>query len=135
MLEILLIAAVLVLVILLLVIQLRQPARAAQLLEQQHRAMLTDLHDGLNKLGDRQAEQAERLRAAVADELRVTRDALHNLRNEMLTQTLAKLAEQGRADQELIQNSFRNATQHLASSIETLSKTVDGRQMLRGGKV
>jgi DNA recombination protein RmuC len=139
MLEIVLTVAALTLLIALLVMQLRQPARAAHLLEQQHRAMLTDLHDGLNKQGDRmiaaQAAHAERLRAVVAEELRATRDALHNLRNEMLSQTLAKLAEQARADQELIQNSFRNATQHLASSIEALSKTVDGRLELIGGKV
>ncbi len=57
------------------------------------------------------------------------------LRGEILAQTLAKLAEQGREDQKLIQDSFRNATQHLASSIETLSKTVDGRLELIGGKV
>ncbi len=139
MLEILLIAAVLVLVVVVLVMQQRQPARAAQVLEQQHRAMLNDLHDGLNKQGDRliaaQAAEAERLRAAVGEELRATRDAIAALRTEMITQTLAKLAEQGRADQELIQNSFRNATQHLATSIETLSKTVDGRLELIGGKV
>lgn len=138
MLEILLIA-VLVLVVVVLVMQQRLPARAAQVLEQQHRAMLSDLHDGLNKQGDRliaaQAAEAERLRAAVGEELRATRDAIAALRTEMLTQTLAKLAEQGRADQELIQNSFRNATQHLAVSIETLSKTVDGRLELIGGKV
>ncbi|MDE2309462.1 MAG: DNA recombination protein RmuC [Betaproteobacteria bacterium] len=139
MLEISLIIVVLVLVIVLLVMQYRLPARAAQVLEQQHRAMLTDLHDGLNKQGDRliaaQADQAERLRAAVSEELRVTREALQALRSEMLTQTLAKLSEQARADQELIQNSFRNATQHLATSIETLSKTVDGRLEQIGGKV
>jgi DNA recombination protein RmuC len=139
MLEILLIAAVLVLVVAVLVMQQRQPARAAQVLEQQHRAMLSDLHDGLNKQGDRliaaQAAEAERLRAAVGEELRATREALHTLRTEMITQTLAKLAEQGREDQKLIQDSFRNATQHLAASIETLSKTVDGRLEQIGGKV
>ncbi|OGS96101.1 MAG: hypothetical protein A3H31_01555 [Gallionellales bacterium RIFCSPLOWO2_02_FULL_57_47] len=146
MLEILLIAAVLALVVVLIVLQQRLPARAAQVLEQQHRAMLTDLHDGLNKQGDRliaaQAAEAERLRAAVGEELRLTRDAItalqakqDTLRSEILAQTLAKLAEQGRADQELIQNSFRNATQHLANSIETLSRTVDGRLELIGGKV
>ncbi|OIR17421.1 DNA recombination protein RmuC [mine drainage metagenome] len=145
-LEIILIVAVLALLSLLLVLQLRQPARAAQMLEQQHRAMLTDLHDGLNKQGDRliaaQAAESERLRTAVSEELRATRDAINalqakqdTLRSEMLAQTLAKLAEQGRADQELIQNSFRNATQHLASSIETLSRTVDGRLEQIGGKV
>ena len=145
MLEILSVVAVLLLIVL-LALQWRQPARAAQMLEQQHRAMLSDLHDGLNKQGDRliaaQASESERLRAAVAEELRATRDAINALqakqdllRSEMLAQTLAKLAEQGRADQELIQNSFRNATQHLAVSIETLSKTVDARLEQIGGKV
>ncbi len=145
MVEILSVVAVLLLIVL-LAMQWRQPARAAQMLEQQHRAMLTDLHDGLNKQGDRliaaQVSESERLRAAVAEELRATRDAVNALqakqdllRSEMLAQTLAKLAEQGRADQELIQNSFRNATQHLASSIETLSKTVDARLEQIGGKV
>ncbi len=145
-LDVSLIIAALVLLIVLLAMQWRQPARAAQMLEQQHRAMLTDLHDGLNKQGDRliaaQVAESERLRAAVGEELRATRDALNalqakqdTLRTEMLAQTLAKLAEQGRADQELIQNSFRNATQHLATSIEALSKTVDARLEQIGGKV
>ena len=146
MLEISLIIVVLVLVIVSLVMQQRQPARSAHLLEQQHRAMLSDLHDGLNKQGDRliasQSEQSERLRAAVGEELRLTREAITALqakqdvlRSEILAQTLAKLAEQGREDQKLIQDSFRNATQHLANSIETLSKTVDGRLEQIGGKV
>lgn len=145
-LEVVLIAVALVLLVVLLTMQFRQPARAAQMLEQQHRAMLTDLHDGLNKQGDRliaaQVGESERLRAAVGEELRATRDAINALqakqdllRTEMLAQTLAKLAEQGREDQKLIQDSFRNATQHLATSIETLSKTVDGRLEQIGGKV
>lgn len=145
-LDIILIAIALLLLVVLLLVLLKQPIRTAQVLEQQHRAMLTDLHDGLNKQGDRliaaQAAESERLRAAVAEELRATRDAINalqakqdELRGEMLAQTLTKLADQGRADQELIQNSFRNATQHLASSIETLSKTVDARLEQIGGKV
>jgi DNA recombination protein RmuC len=145
-LEVVLIAVALALLVVLLMMQFRQPARAAQMLEQQHRAMLTDLHDGLNKQGDRliaaQVGESERLRAAVGEELRATRDAINALqakqdllRTEMLAQTLAKLAEQGREDQKLIQDSFRNATQHLATSIETLSKTVDGRLEQIGGKV
>ncbi len=145
-LEVLLIAVVLVLLVLLLVMQLRQPARAAQMLEQQHRAMLTDLGDGLNKTGDRlvaaQVGEAERLRSAVSGELRATRDAISTLqakqdvlRSEMLAQTLEKLAEQGRADQKLIQEAFNNATQHLRNSIESLSRTVDGRLEQIGGKV
>ncbi|MBU0621159.1 MAG: DNA recombination protein RmuC [Gammaproteobacteria bacterium] len=116
-----------------------QPARTAQVLEQQHRAMLTDLNDGLNKQGDRliaaQAAESERLRSAVGEELRATREAIAALRTEMLAQMLEKLAEQGRADQKLIQESFNNASQHLRNSIETLSKTVDGRLEQIGGKV
>ncbi len=139
MLEILLIAALLALVVILLVVQQRHPGRMVQVLERQHRAMLTDLHDGLSKQGDRlvaaQADQSERLRAALADELRATRDALHALRREMLTQMLEKLAEQGRADQELIQNSFRNATLHLAGSVEALEKKVDARLEQISGRV
>ncbi len=138
-LEIFLIVAMLAMLAALLVLQLRQPARAARLLEQQHRAMLTDLHDGLSKQGDRliaaQAAEAERLRTAVGEELRATRDAIGALRTEMLAQMLEKLAEQGRADQKLIQESFNNASQHLRNSIETLSKTVDGRLEQIGGKV
>ena len=145
MLEILSIVAVLLLIVL-LATQWMQPARSAKMLEQQHRAMLTDLHDGLNKQGDRliaaQVGESERLRAAVAEELRATRDAVNALqakqdllRTEMLAQTLAKLAEQGRADQKLIQDSFNNATQHLRNSIETLEKKVDARLEQIGGKV
>jgi DNA recombination protein RmuC len=138
-LEVFLIAAELALLVVLLAMQFKQPARTAQMLEQQHRAMLTDLHDGLNKQGDRliaaQASESERLRAAVGEELRATRDAINTLRTEMLAQMLAKLAEHGRADQKLIQESFNNAAQHLRNSIETLSKTVDGRLEQIGGKV
>lgn len=136
MLEVLSAALMLILLLLLLVMQLRQPVHSAQMLEQQHRAMLIDMNEGLNRQGDRltsnQALESECLRAAVGDDLRATRDAVNAvqakqnlLRTEMLAQTLAKLAEQGRADQELIQNSFRSATQHLATSIKALSKTVD----------
>jgi DNA recombination protein RmuC len=139
MLETLFFVAVLLLLVAMLALQLRQPTRIAQMLEQQHRAMLIDLADGLNKQGDRmiaaQAAESERLRAAVGEELRATRDAIGALRTEMLAQMLEKMAEQGRADQKLIQDSFNNASQHLRTSIETLSKTVDGRLEQIGGKV
>lgn len=148
MLESLLIITVLtmLLAIVLLIMQRKLPAHSAQVLEQQHRAMLSDLHDGLNKQGDRliasQTDLSEHLRKAVAEELRATRDAVNALqarqealRTELLAQTLAKLAEQGRADQELIQNSFRNATQHLSGSVEALAKSVDGRLEQISGKV
>ncbi len=141
-----LLVILLMLVVLLLWLQYFAPARALRLLEQQHRTMLSDLHDGLNKQGDRliasQNDQMERLRAAVGEDMRLTREAVaalqakqESLRNEMIAQTLEKLAEQGREDQKLIQDSFRNATQHLANSMEALSKTMDGRLEQIGGKV
>jgi DNA recombination protein RmuC len=146
MLEILLTVVALVLLVVLLVMQRKFPAEVGSVLELQHRAMLTDLHHSLNKQGDRlidsQAGQAERLRAPVADELRATREAVHALqakldefRAEMLMQTLSRLAEQARADQELIQKSFFNASQHLSASVDTLSKTMDGRLEQISGRV
>jgi DNA recombination protein RmuC len=144
--SLILLLLLLALVVLLLWLQYFAPARALRLLEQQHRTMLSDLHDGLNKQGDRliasQNDQLERLRAAMGEDMRLTREAVavlqakqDSLRTEMIAQTLEKLAEQGREDQKLIQDSFRNATQHLASSMEALSKTVDGRLEQIGGKV
>jgi len=139
---ILLLSAVLAVVITMLFVLRGQAARNAQLLEQQHRAMLADLNNGLNTQGDR-------IRAAISEELRAMRDTLNALqakqdalRTEMLAQMLEKMnimlekqAEQGRADQKLIQESFNNASQHLRNSIDTLSKTVDGRLESIGGKV
>jgi DNA recombination protein RmuC len=121
-----------------------------QQLEEKHRAMLLDFNDGLNKLGDRLSsatnETSERLRNSVATELQATRDAMQTLQlaqNNSLSQTretvLKKLhttlAEQGKAEQELIQSTMRNATLQLTASIEALTKSVDGRLELIGGKV
>lgn len=121
-----------------------------QQLEEKHRAMLLDFNDGLNKLGDRlsttSSETSERLRASVAAELQATRDAMQALQlaqNNSLSQTReavldklhTTLAEQGKAEQELIQSTMRNATLQLTASIETLTKSVDGRLEQIGGKV
>jgi len=115
------------------------PESLIRVLEEKHRLMLGDLHEGLNKQGDRliatHAGESERLRIAVSEELRATRDAISALRTEMLGQMLEKLAQQGRADQKLIQESFNNASLHLRNSIESLSKTVDGRLEQISGKV
>ncbi|MEQ1813561.1 MAG: DNA recombination protein RmuC [Candidatus Nitrotoga sp.] len=152
MLEILLILAVivLVLVIAVIVMQYRLTTQTAQVLEQQHRAMLLDLHDGLNKLGDRLSaasqDAAERLRVSVAQELNATRDAMQALqlaqtenlaqtRNQVLEKLHQTLAEQGKAGQTLIQDTMRHATQQLTTSIDTLTKAVDGRLEQIGGKV
>lgn len=119
-------------------------------LEEKHRAMLLDMHDGLNKLGDRlnaaSQDSSERLRVSVAQELNTTRDAMKGLQLEQArnladtrTQVLEKLhqtlAEQGKAQQSLIQDTVLKLSTQLTSSIETLTKTVDARLELIGGKV
>lgn len=121
-----------------------------QQLEEKHRAMLLDFNDGLNKLGDRlsasSGEMSERLRVSVATELQATRDAMQALqlaqnsslaltRETVLEKLHTTLAEQGKAEQELIQTTMRNATLQLTASIEALTKSVDGRLEQIGGKV
>ena len=119
-------------------------------LEEKHRAMLLDLNDGLNKLGDRlnaaSADSSERLRLIVAQELKETRDAMQKLqlsqadslaktRETVLEKLHTTLAEQGKAEQSLIQDTMLKATAQLTTSIETLTKAVDSRLEQIGGKV
>src|SRR5450830_787233 len=121
-----------------------------QQLEEKHRAMLLDFNDGLNKLGDRlgasSSDTSERLRMSVAAELQATRDAMQALqlaqnnslsltRETVLEELHTTLAEQGKAEQELIQSTMRNATLQLVSTIDNLAKAVDGRLEQIGGKV
>ena len=153
---VLLIACLLALIVLLLR-QSRTPDATGELLaqlmpqlEEKHRAMLRDLHDGLNKLGDRlslsSVESSERLRQAVAQELKETRDAMQALqtaqtsslaqtRETVLEKLHTTLAEQGKAEQTLIQDTMLKATSQLTASIETLTKAVDARLEEIGGKV
>ena len=112
--------------------------------------MLLDFNDGLNKLGDRLSassnDSGERLRLIVANELQATRDAMQALqlaqtnnlaltRETVLEKLHTTLAEQGKAEQELIQSTMRNATLQLVATIDSLAKAVDGRLEQIGGKV
>jgi DNA recombination protein RmuC len=112
--------------------------------------MLLDFNDGLNKLGDRlsasSGDTSERLRLSVAAELQATRDAMQALqlaqnnslaltRETVLEKLHTTLAEQGKAEQELIQSTMRNATLQLVSTIDNLAKAVDSRLEQIGGKV
>ena len=152
--------------------QTEQPGILARALEEKHRLMLGDLHDGLNKLGDRMAQatldSSERLRDGVAQELKLTREAMQALqlaqrdnlsgtREELLKQlaalsaelqakqeamrvevvgkTLQTLAEQGRAEQELIQSTMKRNTELLTQTIEGLTRSTDARLEQISGKV
>ena len=129
--------------------------------ESRHRAMLTDLADGLAKQGERiaqsQLDAGERLRSAVAQELTHTRDAVAKLqleqsqglatlsqtltqkqdalKSEMLAQTLEKLAEQSRAQTEHMQSTMRLLTQQIGERVDLLTKTNDTRLAEISGKV
>ncbi|MGB8338937.1 MAG: DNA recombination protein RmuC [Burkholderiales bacterium] len=143
----------------------RSQKQLPQLLEAQseakHRDMLSSLNDGLNKQSHRsvslQTEMADRLHASVSalqiaqtQNLAGNREALIKqlselnaslsqkqdaLKSDMLSVTLQKLAEQGRADQELIQTTMRNISAQLGITIEALNKTVDERLQGISGKV
>ena len=143
-----------------------------RMLEERHRQVLLDLHDGLNKLGDRMVAattvSSERLREIVSQELKATREAMQKLqlaqqdglsntreeilrqlgslsselqakqeamRAEMIGKTLQTMAEQGRADQELIQSSMQRSTEMLTLSIGSLTKATDTRLEQISGKV
>ncbi len=121
-----------------------------QHLEEKHRVMLLDFNDGLNKLGDRLSassqETSERLRASVANELQSTREAMQALqlaqnsnlaltRESIMEKLHTTLAEQGEAQQALINDTMLKATTTLSLSIESLSKAVDNRLEQIGGKV
>lgn len=151
--------SILVLLLLIFVLLLRLISRASagnqqalilQQLEEKHRAMLLDFNDGLNKLGDRLSassqETSERLRASVANELQSTREAMQALqlaqnsnlaltRESIMEKLHTTLAEQGQAQQALINDTMLKATTTLSLSIESLSKAVDNRLEQIGGKV
>jgi DNA recombination protein RmuC len=150
---------ILVMVVVILLLLLRQNFSGnqrdqstfiAQQFEEKHRAMLLDVNDGLNKLGDRLSassnESSERLRASVAAELQATRDAMQALqlaqnnslsltRETVLEKLHTTLSEQGKSQQALINDTMLKATTTLTQSIESLTKAVDGRLEQIGGKV
>ncbi|MCF8193183.1 MAG: DNA recombination protein RmuC [Candidatus Methylopumilus sp.] len=151
--------SILVLLLLIFLLLLRLISRASagnqqalilQQLEEKHRAMLLDFNDGLNKLGDRLSassqETSERLRASVASELQSTREAMQALqlaqnsnlaltRESIMEKLHTTLAEQGQAQQALINDTMLKATTTLSLSIENLSKAVDNRLEQIAGKV
>lgn len=99
-------------------------------LSAQHRAMLTDLHEGLNRQSDRMAtslaENVERLRSAMTSELHLTREGLQALQQsqqqnlaqnrETLQQQLAELNTALQAKQDALR------TELLTKLHETLAE-------------
>jgi len=129
--------------------------------EARHRAMLTDLHDGLAKQGERiassQLDASDRIRLSVAELQREQTQNLTGNREELIRQlaslklelqqrqdalktamlggTLEKLNEQGLAQQQKIESTMRLVTAQITSTIEGLTKSTDTRLAEIGGKV
>jgi DNA recombination protein RmuC len=57
------------------------------------------------------------------------------LKRDVLEQMLGKMAEQARANSELLQNTLRSMQQQITTQAETMTKTVDGRLDQISGKV
>ncbi len=102
----------------------RMTLELQQALEEKHRAMLGDLHDGLTKQGDRiggqVAEAGERQRVSTAEELKQTREVLHALR-------LTLTQEMGGQREALLER--------LAATTESLNTKIDARLGEIAGKV
>ena len=102
-----------------------------KLLEEKHRQMLVDINDSLNKLSDR-------FNKTVSDELTSTRESLKALqlsqqeslakiREDVIEKLHITLSDQGKSQQETLQNALKNTALQLMSSVESLTKTVDTR--------
>src|SRR5688572_26901324 len=127
------------------------PGEVSRLLEEKHRAMLTDLHGGL-------AQQSDRLSSRLSEELSQTREILHKLQlslaaslgdttdrlNAKIDQRLEQIA--GKVNERLDEgfkktnDTFVNVMQRLATideaqkKIETLTGSVVSLQELLGDK-
>ncbi len=92
-------------------------------LEEKHRAMLGDLHDGLTRQGDRVGQQlndsGDRQRKTIADELQQTRESVHSLRLS-LTQELA-------AQRETLQERLNVTTEALNAKIDARLAEISGK--------
>ncbi len=79
-----------------------------------------------------QAESSLKQLALLQQTLSTQQDLL---KRDVLEKMLATMAEQTRANQELLQNTLRNMGAQLAQQAETMTKTVDGRLEQISGKV
>jgi len=115
-------------------------------LAEQRRLILSDIHDGLLKQSDRfiahNTESSERLRQTTALELAQTRESMQalnlSLQKGMAEQReamLTKLAEQARADRELLQSGLAQSTLQLSQSMEALTRTISERLEQISGRV
>ncbi len=110
-------------------IQQEFPQSIAQMLEEKHRLMLADLHEGLTRQGDRinqvLGDTSDKQRNVISTELKLTRDNMHQLQlaqserlGELREMMAKQLAELSAAMQERL-NAMREEI--LAKQMQTLT--------------
>jgi DNA recombination protein RmuC len=120
----------------------RLSSAQGELFDRLRNTLTQELTQTRSTVGALQVKQVEELSATretttlklaeMSADLQVKHD---QLRTEVLTRILQTLAEQNRAEQELIQTTMRNASAQLSASMELLTKTTDSRLEQIGGKV
>ena len=131
----------------------RLRATVSQDLKQTRDAMLVLQLSQTEELSSNREAMTERLLSLAADmqikfdEFRAQLQARHDqlraelhskqdeLRTELVTRVLERLGEQGRANQDLIHNTMHSISQQLSTSIESLTRTTDGRLEQISGRV
>jgi DNA recombination protein RmuC len=96
---------------------------------------LTATRGSVQALQLSQSEQLASMRTAINAQLAEFAAKLQTTQAGFLAQTLQTLAEQGRAEQALIQTTMHNATLQLSGAVDTLAKGVDARLAEISGKV
>ena len=116
--------------------QKEMPSALARLLEEKHRAMLTDLHGGL-------AQQSDRLSTRLSDELNQTRETLHRLQLTLgaaLGETTDKLNAriEQRLDQisgkvnERLDEGFRKTNETFVNVMQRLATIDEAQKKIEG---
>jgi DNA recombination protein RmuC len=120
----------------------RLAASQTDLLERLRATVSNELTQTRSTVGALQVKQVEELSATRENtalklsEMSAELQAKHELlRNEVITRILQTLAEQNRAEQELIQTTMRNASAQIAASMELLAKSTESRLEQISGKV
>ena len=102
------------------------PATVAEQLETKHRSMLADLHEGLTRQGDRLnhalGETSERQRTAIATELTLTRDNMHQLQLGQ-SERLSELRE-------MMAHQLTNLSSAMQERLNTMREDILAKQML-----
>jgi DNA recombination protein RmuC len=125
-----------------LVLQLSQTEELSsnrQAMTERLMSLAADLQSKFDELRASEQAKHDEFRAnlqARHDELRASLQSKQDeLRAELLTRVLERLGEQGRANQELIQNTLHSVSMQVSGSVETLSRTTDARLEQITGRV